>query len=104
MSEYIEAMDNSKTCGNISLIFKNETKCQNYLDKIVKQNNLEAAWTISKDEYSESTVYYIGNTYFPDNMANSNFIAAMPALYLNKNITLIGDGTKQNPYQITKTN
>ena len=104
MSEYIEAMDNSKTCGNISLIFKNETKCQNYLDKIVKQNNLEAAWTISKDEYSKSTVYYIGNTYFPDNMANSNFIAAIPSIYLKKNITLIGDGTKTKPYQITKIN
>ena len=103
MSEYVEAMHDTKLCGSISLIFKNESRCQNYLDKTVKEENKEAAWTISKDEYSESTVYYIGNTYFPDNMANSNFIAAMPALYLNKHITLTGDGTKQNPYQITKT-
>lgn len=104
MSEYIEAMDNPQSCGNISLIFKNESKCQNYFDKIVSQNNLEAAWTISKDEYSASTVYYIGNTYFPDNMASSNFIAAIPVVYLNKNITLKGDGTESKPYEITKIN
>ena len=96
-SEYIRTNNNLNQCGSFSLINNNATTClqTNWLNDLGNY-----WWTISNANNSFSPIYVYngGLAYDYDNVGSSRNV--FPSLYLTADITLTGDGTKDNPYKI----
>ena len=104
-SEYLRANTNTEECGNMSINNDNRTTCltTNWMYNIVLSGRY--LWTISP---------YAGNSYNVFNVlgftssagvlySNSAFASycVSPAVYLTSDITLTGDGSQGNPFQIS---
>jgi len=58
-------------------------------------------WTISPYSTTSYSLWIVGSSYCASNdRAISTYIGVLPVIYLNENITLSGNGTKDKPYII----
>lgn len=94
-SDYIRANSNISTCGSDSLQYNNYSTCTttNWI------HNNDYWWTLSPKDTVYNGIYVSVN----NRMYSEPSYAARgvrPSLFLNSNITLSGDGTKDNPYII----
>ena len=97
VSDYIRANANIKQCGNVKLNNANRVTCKttNYLF------GNDNPWTICPTASGIIRVFYVySNGYLDGADANDDNYTVSPVLYLKSDITLSGDGTKNNPYII----
>lgn len=98
--DYIMSNSNHILCGNMDLYFKNESEC-------IKTNYMNffdydlAIWTKSLDDVNNSSVYYVGNTYFGDSSALDKY-DVFPVVYLKGDIKINGYGSKFFSYETSK--
>ena len=103
-SEYLRANTNTEQCGNLSINNTNYTTCKttNWMYSIVPSNGY--LWTISPDSSRYSVFYVYG---FASSAGRLNYGYASssrgvsPVLYLSSDITLTGDGSSANAFQIS---
>lgn len=107
VSDYLKANTNIEECATHHLNQTNSAKCKttNYIQDIVETSPNNRLWTISPAANVVYGNYYIDNTgYIYNNyggITGSNTICGVsPTIYLKQNLTLSGNGTKENPYQI----
>ncbi len=95
-SEYIRTNSNPNKCGTIKLLDDNTTSCNNsnwmYHDGI--------SWTLNHDE--DDFGYYLtsGRFYNTYCCSTSFYGNVYPVVHLSPNITLKGNGTKNDPFVI----
>ena len=103
-SEYLRANTNTEECGNLSINNTNKATCKttNWMYNIVSGGYL---WTISPYAGGGNYVFFVsgyaslaGRLGYND--ANTSY-GVSPTLYLSSDITLIGDGSQGNPFQIS---
>ena len=97
LSEYIRANSNEELCGNINLINDYPADC--ILSNWMHINDYY--WTISSDTDDSSivwTIYRSGEIY--DFSAHDDSNNALPALYLQDNLTFTGSGTSTDNFII----
>ena len=102
-SEYLRANSNKKQCENLSLNNRNYSTCNNtnWIYKIVLNNDYDWLWLISY-VLNERNIFSISN-YNPGQLSAGspvNIKDVSPVVYLSFDITLIGDGSQGNPFQI----
>lgn len=98
LNEFLLANDNKK-CDNINSYIETEScKETNYINEIIGDGE---AWSITSDNASNNLVISLGNYYFGDSISTYK-LSVYPAIYLNRNISLSGSGTKNKPYYIKK--
>ena len=103
-SEYLRANTNIEQCETISLNNTNNTTCKetNWMYSIV--SSASSLWTISPKASHSTHVFYVsGNNYdvgYVSFQGAYNWNGFSPAVYLNSDITLTGDGSQGNPYVI----
>ena len=102
-SEYLRANSNKKQCENLSLNNRNYSTCNttNWIYKIVLNNDYDWLWLISY-VLNEGNIFSISN-YNPGQLSAgspANIEDVSPVVYLKSDITLIGDGSQGNPFQI----
>ena len=105
-SEYLRANTNTEQCGNMSINNTNNATCKttNWMLLIVPSNGyLYTISPIVTDSSFLLIVYGDGNHIgkVSNGIAAHTSIAVSPALYLSSDITLIGDGSQDNPYVIS---
>lgn len=99
--EYINANNNSVLCGSAKTTDENFTTCKssNWM------SNDKSWWTISPQKGTTSFVWrfnsLLGSIY---SCAANDFNGVRPALYLNSDVLLIGNGTESSPYKIIDIN
>ena len=105
VSEYLRANSNIEQCGNFSINNANKATCltTNWMYNIVPSNGYLR--TISPHVFLSPSVFYVcGSASFAGilgySTADSSY-GVSPVLYLSSDITLIGDGSSSNPYQIS---
>ena len=105
VSEYLRANSNIEQCENMSINNTNYTTCKttNWMYSIVPSNGY--LWTISpRDSTSISVFCVYGSTSNAGRFDYSdalNSYGVSPVLYLNSDITLTGDGSSANAFQIS---
>ena len=100
VSDAIRANTNIEQCGTMKLHFDNKLLCKttNY---IVPTSGY--LWTISSRANIEGHVFRVnsdGN--LSSNAGSDDYSGVAPVLYLKSNITLTGQGTETNSYNIKK--
>ena len=107
-SEYLRANTNTEQCGNLSINNTNYTTCKttNWMYSIVPSGVGGYLWTISPRVSNSTSVFCVdGNTYSdPGSLTydTANYSRAVsPVLYLSSDITLTGDGSSANAFQIS---
>ena len=101
-SEYLRANTNTEQCGNLSINNTNYTTCKttNWMYSIVPSNGY--LWTISPSDSTSISVFSVGGgagRLFINYANYSNGVS--PVLYLSSDITLTGDGSSANAFQIS---
>ena len=104
-SEYLRANTNTEQCGNLSINNTNYTTCKttNWMYSIVPSNGY--LWTISPSDSTSISVFSVGGgasgvgRLFINYANDSNGVS--PVLYLSSDITLTGDGSSANAFQIS---
>ena len=97
LSDYIRANSNAEWCGNLALNNINYTKCKT----TVYIGATDYFWTITPYANSDKNVFIIsvdGSVSY--GIYYSGFV--FPAVYLNSDITLTGEGAQSNPYRIAQ--
>ena len=103
-SEYLRANTNTEQCGNMNTNNTNKATCltTNWMQSIVPSDNF--LWTISPLDSSSNYSFFVsGFTNFAGEVNYSlviNSPGVYPVLHLTPSITLTGDGTEGNPFQI----
>ena len=106
-SEYLRANTNKEQCENLNINDTNRATCltTNWMYSIVPSGDY--LWTISPDAMFSDFVFFVfGSAGYAGRLNSdsaSNSIGSggvSPTLYLTFNITLTGDGTEGNPFQI----
>ena len=105
VSEYLRANTNTEQCGNLSINNTNYTTCKttNWMYSIVPSNGY--LWTISPSDSTSISVFSVGGgasgvgRLFINYANYSNGVS--PVLYLSSDITLTGDGSSANAFQIS---
>ena len=103
VSEHLRANTNTTQCGTLSLNNDNCDTCKdtNWMYGAVPSGG--DMWTISPRASNYDTqVFYVGDNGYlsTDNVFYSDS-GVVPVLYLSSDITLQGEGTKQDPFVIT---
>ena len=104
-SEYLRANTNTEQCGNLSINNTNNTTCKttNWMYSIVPSNGY--LWTISPLDSASNTLFFVyGFTGFAGGLGSniaSRSHGVSPVLYLSSDITLTGDGSSANAFQIS---
>jgi len=98
--DYLKANANFSLCGSEKLYFENDSRCvkTNYMNFM---NYNLAIWTKTLDDANDSSVYYVGNTYFGDSRVKDMY-DVFPVVYLKENVKLKGHGSKIYPYFISQ--
>lgn len=105
VSEYIRANTNQELCGSLSLNNTNTNDCK--LSNWLFKN--DSYWTINKRETETNVVFFIyldgglssyGNINTTTGVVYESTQNVRPIVYLNSDIALVGEGTKENPYVI----
>lgn len=101
IQDYLKS-NSSNLCSDIDSYFQNSRLCYktNYINFMVSKVSNQCAWTMTKDSVTNNSVYYVGNTYFPDNEASFDGCGVFPVVYLKDTLSLAGSGTKSNPFII----
>ena len=106
VSEYLRANSNKEECGNLSINNTNRATCltTNWMYSIVPSNGY--LWTISPNSTNSNSVFcVIGNTGNAGSLNNYRYAntstGVSPVLYLSSDITLTGDGSSANAFQIS---
>lgn len=113
-SEYLMANTNINQCNSYNLYNSNVSICNktNWMYELVKNQYDETygLWTITPSDtisadagpdYTMGSVEcIISDGIVPNDSGVSNWNVS-PALYLSSDITLSGEGAKQDPYEIT---
>lgn len=95
-SEYIRANSNKEECGTYSLNNSNTDICTN-------TNWMpESMWTITPISPLWRRVVAIGEAYFSNSVYALDSKPTVPALYLNSNTQLSGNGSESDPYTIVE--
>lgn len=100
-SEYLRANTNNEQCGNFKLANENAKLCltTNWIYSIGPANDY--VWTLSPYNDNSITAFrisYAGNLNVNNQVNYLSYV--VPTLYLNSNLKLCGQGTKENPYVI----
>ena len=104
-SEYLRANTNTEQCGNLSINNTNYTTCKttNWMYSIVPSNAY--LWTISPLGSTSTSVFDVSagtsNAGSLSSFHAGNSHGVSPVLYLSSDITLTGDGSQGNPFQIS---
>ena len=98
-SEYIRTNYNKSSCGSFNLVDDHSDICNstNWMIKDIKQS----WWTINiSSQYGTHSAYctYASGIMFPDDVDET--CGVRPVIYLSPNITLKGNGTKNDPFVI----
>ena len=105
VSEYLRANTNTEQCGNLSINNTNRAICltTNWMYSIVPSNGY--LWTISPIGSNSYSVFCVrgdtsiaGRLYYSSASLSSG---VSPILYLSSDITLTGDGSSANTFQIS---
>ena len=99
MSEYLRTNNNKSSCGSFNLVDDHSDICNstNWMIKDIKQS----WWTINiSSQYGTHSAYctYASGIMFPDDVDET--CGVRPVIYLSPNITLKGNGTKNDPFVI----
>ena len=104
VSDYLMANSNISQCSSFNLNNNNRAYCinTNWIYNIVPEDNF--LWTITSISDNTSYNCFVDGYYNPHGsigVSNANSSGGIaPALYLSSDITLQGEGTLDNPYQI----
>ena len=105
-SEYLRANNNVEQCGNMNMNNTNKDICKttNWMYSIVPSNAY--LWTISPYVSRSNSVFFVlgdpsyaGGLYYSNDAIFSYGVS--PVLYLSSDITLTGDGSSANAFQIS---
>ena len=100
VSEYLRSNTNKESCETFSLNNSNFSTCQstNWMF------NGKSFWTLTADDLKPYMVNFVQSN-GSINRDNSHVLFGVrPVLYLNNDISLIGHGTKDNPFAIIDIN
>ena len=104
-SEYLRANTNTEECGSFRLTNDNYSTCKttNWIFNIVPSGGY--LWTISPSASGSYDVFFVHGNASNAGLVNSTWAGdsygVSPAVYLTSDITLIGDGSQGNPFQIS---
>ena len=96
LSEYIRSNSNKSSCETFCLYDDNYSSCKN----TTWMYTSNTFWTLTPESsvsYRLYAIVYLGSIQAVDTGIDSNIY---PVVYLNSDITLIGDGSQSNPYTI----
>ena len=97
LSEYIRSNSNKSSCGTFRLYDDNySSSCRN-TTWMYTSNTFLTLTPESGVSYRLYAIVYLGYIQATDTGTDSNIY---PVVYLNSDITLIGDGSQSNPYTI----
>ena len=105
VSEYLRANSNKEECGNLSINNTNRATCltTNWMYSIVPSNGY--LWTISPIDSTSLSVFCVNGNTSNAGRLNGDYAVfsygVSPVLYLSSDITLTGDGSSANAFQIS---
>ena len=103
-SDYILSNSNTEECGTLYLNNSNSETCltTTWIQDVIKTTDYGYMWTINPKADDESHIGINVADYGPltRNMVKDDGNGASPVLYLKSNITLIGEGNSESPYEI----
>ena len=96
-SDYLKSSNNPELCGTHKLNRTNYGTCKN---TTWMYRSTEFWWTISPSSGASNRVLQLHDTGYLGYSQTTSKYAIYPSLYLSSGVTLVGEGTKNNPYQI----
>ena len=97
LSDYVKA-SSEKNCDSLTKINENYEKCSNNNWLYLEDYNW---WTLTPVSNASVELWYIGDAGYIDNTSADQILGIRPIIYLSKNIKFKGNGTLNNPYELS---